>query len=144
MTSASEIAGAVRGGSRRARDVVEEHLARIAEHDGELHAFLTVTGDEARAAADAVDAVVARGHDPGPLAGVPIAIKDNMCTRGIPTTCSSRILEGWKPPYDATVVERVRAAGAVIVGKTNLDEFAMGSSTENSAFGPTRNPHDPA
>ncbi len=142
MTSASEIAGEVRAGSLRARDVVEEHLARIAEHDGELHAFLTVMGDEARAAADAVDDVVAGGGDPGPLAGVPVALKDNMCTRGVPTTCASRILEGWRPPYDATVDTRLRAAGAIVIGKTNLDEFAMGSSTENSAFGPTRNPHD--
>jgi aspartyl-tRNA(Asn)/glutamyl-tRNA(Gln) amidotransferase subunit A len=102
-----------------------------------------VTADEARAAADAVDAAVARGDDPGPLAGVPIALKDNLCTRGVQTTCSSRILEGWRPPYTATVVERVLAAGAVPLAKTNLDEFAMGSSTENSAFGPTRNPHDP-
>ena len=143
MTSASEIAGAVRAGSRRARDVVEEHLARIAERDGELHAFFTVTGDDARAAADAIDRTVEGGGDPGPLAGVPIALKDNLCTRGVPTTCASRILEGWRPPYDATVVTRLRAAGAIVIGKTNLDEFAMGSSTENSAFGPTRNPHDP-
>jgi aspartyl-tRNA(Asn)/glutamyl-tRNA(Gln) amidotransferase subunit A len=120
--------------SRAARDAVEASLSLIDEREPELHAFNLVMAEEARAAADAVE--------DGPLAGVPIAIKDNMCTRGIPTTCSSRILEGWRPPYDATVVTRLRDAGAVIIGKTNLDEFAMGSSTENSAFGPTKNPHD--
>ena len=92
--------------------------------------------------ADAIDAAVARGEDPGPLAGVPVALKDNLCTRGIPTTCSSRILEGWRPPYTATVVERITDAGGIPIAKTNLDEFAMGSSTENSAFGVTHNPHD--
>jgi aspartyl-tRNA(Asn)/glutamyl-tRNA(Gln) amidotransferase subunit A len=142
MTGAVETAAAVRTGGRRARDVLEETLAAIRARDPGLHAFLTVTADEARDAADAVDGVARAGGDPGPLAGVPVALKDNLCTRGVPTTCASRILEGWRPPYDATVVTRLRAAGAVVVGKTNMDEFAMGSSTEHSAFGPTCNPHD--
>ena len=139
---AAEIAGAVRRGQQSAREVVEQCLSAVAAREPEVHAFNLVTGDRALVAADAVDRRLAAGEDPGPLAGVPVAVKDNLCTRGVPTTCSSHILDGWQPPYDATVVERVTAAGGVVVGKTNLDEFAMGSSTENSAFGPTRNPHD--
>ncbi|MCC6434821.1 MAG: Asp-tRNA(Asn)/Glu-tRNA(Gln) amidotransferase subunit GatA [Acidimicrobiales bacterium] len=140
--TALSLAGAVRSGERSAREVVQASLDAIAARDGEIHAFNTVTAERALAAADRVDARIAAGEDPGPLAGVPVALKDNLCTRGVATTCSSKILDGWDPPYDATVVSRLAGAGAIVVGKTNLDEFAMGSSTENSAFGPTRNPHD--
>jgi len=137
-----DIAADIASGKTSAVEVLEQHLARITESEGEIHAFNLVTTDQARATAQQVDADIKAGKPVGALAGVPVALKDNMCTRGIETTCSSKILEGWKPPYDATVVTRLQQAGAVMVGKTNLDEFAMGSSTENSAFGPTKNPLD--
>jgi aspartyl-tRNA(Asn)/glutamyl-tRNA(Gln) amidotransferase subunit A len=139
---AGEVARAVRRGDRSAVAVLDEALRRVSAGDGEVRAFVTVDAEAAGRAAEAVDAAVAAGTDPGPLAGVPVALKDNLCTRGLQTACGSRMLAGWRPPYDATVVAKLRRAGAVIVGKTNMDEFAMGSSTESSWFGPTRNPHD--
>jgi aspartyl-tRNA(Asn)/glutamyl-tRNA(Gln) amidotransferase subunit A len=141
--TATEIAADVRARRRSAREVVTEHLDRIAAEDGTIHAFLHVDAEGALRLADEVDARVASGQDPGALAGVPVAIKDNLCIRGMPTTAASKILDGWRPPYTATTVTRVLEAGGIPLGKTNLDEFAMGSSTENSAYGVTRNPRDP-
>ena len=122
-------------------EVTQAHLDRIAAVDGEVHAFLHVS-EAALAAAASIDAARGDGTPLGPLAGVPVAIKDVLCTHDMPSTAGSRILEGWVPPYDATPVARLRAAGLVPLGKTNMDEFAMGSSTEYSAYGPTRNPWD--
>ncbi|HVV84287.1 MAG TPA: Asp-tRNA(Asn)/Glu-tRNA(Gln) amidotransferase subunit GatA, partial [Kofleriaceae bacterium] len=142
FADAATVAARVQRGDWSAREVVAHTLARIAAHDA-LGAYLAVDGEGALAAADAIDAARARGEPLGPLAGVPVAIKDVIVTRGLVTTAASRILAGWVPPYDATAVARLRAAGAIVVGKTNCDEFAMGSSNEHSAYRPCANPWDP-
>ena len=131
---------ALRAKKTSARELATELYARIEKRNPELNAFLALCPERAFAQADRVDAMVARGEELPALAGVPIAVKDVISTRGVPTTCGSRILEGYCPAYDATAVARLEAAGAVVLGKTNCDEFAMGSSNENSAYGPVRNP----
>ncbi|HSW39430.1 MAG TPA: amidase family protein, partial [Acidobacteriota bacterium] len=140
LRDAFEIQKAVNAGDLSARDVAEISLRRIEAVDGKLGAFLTHNPEEVLAHADEVDRTIRKR--PLPLAGIPVAVKDNICTRGLRTTCGSKMLEHYVPPYSATAVERLEAAGAIIIGKANCDEFAMGSSTENSAFKVTRNPYD--
>jgi aspartyl-tRNA(Asn)/glutamyl-tRNA(Gln) amidotransferase subunit A len=140
--TAAETAEKIASGELTAVQVAEAHLARIEAVDEKVHAFLHVDREGALAQARAVDEKRERGEKLGPLAGVPLALKDIFTTEGVPTTVGSKILEGWIPPYDATLTKRLKAADVVILGKTNMDEFAMGSSTENSAYGPTGNPWD--
>src|SRR5690348_12405841 len=140
--TAAELSRALGAKEVSAVEVVTAHLDRIAAVEPRVHAFLHVDRDGALEAARRVDAARAQGDELGPLAGVPIAVKDVMATRGLPTTAGSKILENWIPPYDATIMARIRDAGLVMLGKTNMDEFAMGSSTEYSAYGPTYNPWD--
>ncbi len=140
--SASEMASALSAGEITSVELTQAHLDQIARVDRDVHAFLHVDTDGAIAQARAVDEKRKSGEKVSPLAGVPLALKDVLVQKGIPTTCGSKMLEGWRPPYDSTVVTRLKENGIVILGKTNMDEFAMGSSTENSAYGPTHNPWD--
>lgn len=140
LPTLTEIRDAIRSRKICSREWVDRALNRIQTLEPKLHALVSYDGDRAMEQAEIIDEKIARGQPVGELAGTPILIKDNLCTSWGRTTCSSRILEQFAAPYDACVVEKLESAGAVILGKTNLDEFAMGSSTENSAFGPTRNP----
>ena len=140
--TATQLSALMSDGTVSAREVAEAHLDRIEGVDAKVHAFLHVDREYTLGRADAVDAKRASGEPMGPLAGVPLALKDILAMKGQPTTCGSKMLEGWRPPYNATVVERLNAADVVILGKTNMDEFAMGSSTEHSAYGTTHNPWD--
>jgi aspartyl-tRNA(Asn)/glutamyl-tRNA(Gln) amidotransferase subunit A len=140
--SAAELAAAVAAGEASAVEIATAHLDRIAAVDDKVRAFLHVAPDDALAQAREVDRKRAAGEPLGALAGVPVAVKDLFTTVGMPTTCGSKILEGWVPPYESTITQRLRGADAVLIGKTNMDEFAMGSSTENSGYGPSRNPWD--
>jgi aspartyl-tRNA(Asn)/glutamyl-tRNA(Gln) amidotransferase subunit A len=140
--TAAEMAKALAAKEISSVDLTKAHLDRIAEVDSQVKAFLHVDADGALAQAQVVDAKIASGQTLSPLAGVPLALKDVLTQQGVPTTAGSKILQGWRPPYDSTVVAKLKAAGVVIVGKTNMDEFAMGSSTENSGYGPTFNPWD--
>ncbi len=142
IPGAAEIASRVKSGDISAAELMENVFRTIEAQEGQLNALITPLKERAQEEAERLDALVKKQNVEGPLTGVPVVVKDNMCTEDIPTTCGSRILEGWKPPYDAWVVKKLREAGAIVVAKSNMDEFAMGSSTEHSAYGSTSNPWD--
>ncbi len=141
-STAAEMSAALVNKEISAVELANQHYEQIAAVDKDVHAFLYLDKEGALAQAQEVDKKRAAGEKLSPLAGVPLALKDVLVQKGVPTTCGSKMLEGWRPPYDATVVTKLKDAGVVILGKTNMDEFAMGSSTENSAYGPTHNPWD--